>query len=238
MEVVEQPRSFMQKMMFMRPKTDVTFFNPLKVHVQSTVTFDTLELRGKDFRLMNVQEYNRTLDGKVYAFTDYNLAFVPVGGDTQKVKLRVVPNGGTAKIEGREFSMLVLSLDYQQAYDQGLMDVIKDAQASKIWEVSDDGMDGDKKVREPSKTLYARLNDNTDSFRPTVFTATDQNGDGEFQESEIKKTTIEYWDFGREFDVADKITATEFYFIEVNREDGYIQMWKGTEVNEARIGVI
>ena len=242
MEAVANKQSFWAYLTG-KPKTvTVKFFDPLKIKVHASVRINTLALEGKEFFLESVSEYTRQVGTKAFVFTDYNLRHVPVSGEDIKVKLRIVPIHGARDEDGQKYNMLLLVKDYEDGWSEGLDATIQEAQQTKRWIVHLEGPEDGLPEGSAEDHEYFRMNDNERPVEATVGTIADDDNSGTLEANEITHRLATYWDFGREVPLPGGNSQTEFYFVEYEKDmDGDVErvlMWKGTELNEAKIVVV
>ena len=107
----------------------------------------------------------------------------------------------------------MLSLDDSFSYDQGMLDVVRDK--SGLLRIDD--------LSDPKNVAcddFWRIGGITESC--VVHLSIHSNtGKGE--------ADIESWDYSRLIDV-DGIETEEFLFVEMNLQDGFLEIWRGCEV--------
>ena len=57
------------------------------------------------------------------------------------------------------------------------------------------------------------------------------------ESGKLKEAVIEFWDFSRLIDV-EGVETEEFVFVEMNKADGWFQIWRGIEVAPGKIAVL
>ena len=87
-------------------------YNPLSMKCGSFVAVDELDYRGKDFRVVEIQEYDHALGGKHFKLVNYVLQ-----ADQEVVRLRAVPSK-----DG--FKAMLMNLYDDCAYNEGLHNVV------------------------------------------------------------------------------------------------------------------
>lgn len=54
---------------------------------------------------------------------------------------------------------------------------------------------------------------------------------------EVTDAAIEYWDYSRLTDI-EGVETEEFIFVEMNKADGWFEIWRGIEVAAGKIAVV
>jgi hypothetical protein len=205
-------------------------YNPLGSKVNGVVNIDNLDYRDHRFTVKEIKEYSIGLGGSNHKMVDYVLQSRPIGKPDLTVRLRVVPNPDAAsRITHRA---LVLELYDELAYNEGLHDVVRDDTKKFI-------VDDDKDDENPDNDTHDefwRVNDVGISYVSNVKTLADTDGDGTVRSNEIQKSQIEFWDYSR-ITEQDGVDLEQFLFVEMNKKDGWFQIWKGAEVIPERIEV-
>src|SRR5438132_212790 len=150
------------------PPVQERTFNPMKAKIGSAVSLNDIDLKQYDFFVQEMRQYERTIEGKQFLFTDYVLSAQPLKGDAVLVRLRVNPTGQTDG--GPANNVLVLRLFDEMAYDKAFHGVVTDT-TRKI-EVTDNNV----------PETYVRINDVQGSYQATVAVVRDANQDGKVEE--------------------------------------------------------
>jgi len=167
-------------------------------------------------RCLIVAEARQYSGGPHCPMVDYLLVRNPPG--TPPLRLRVMPSeNGTST-----HRTLVLSLYDDLPFNEGLLAVVRD-DTKRL--VTDDGSKPESHVQDE----FWRVNDRDGSHINRVAVRT---GDGKTDE-----TTVEFWDFSRLIDI-DGVETEEFVFVEMNKESGWFQIWRGIEVASGKIAVV
>jgi len=203
------------------------YYNPLKAKVGNAVTIDEMDLRDLNFFIKEVREYKRSISGQQFLFVDYVLLARPLGGEDKWVRLRLNPVDDPERVAGLTHQVLLLHLDDEMAYNEELHKVCNDT--TKKFQVLQDGA---------VKEEFFRINDVTGSYKARVSVLKDLDSDGTVEESEVRKTNIEYWDYWREYKDEAGQPVTEFLFIEMDASNGWFQLWKGQEVDPQHVLVM
>jgi hypothetical protein len=200
------------------------YYNPLHARIGSAVTLDEVEWRDLNFFVLSIQEYNRTIGGKEFRFVDYTLVARPLGGDKVLVRLRLMPVDDPDQVAGVAHHVLLLRLDDDMPYNEGLHQIVKDN--AKKFQVRED----DKVQAE-----YVRINDVSTPYKAEVTVVRDVNLDKRVTRDEIEKRRVEYWDYWRELKDEAGQPRREFLFVEMDGENGWFQIWKGSEIDPQRV---
>jgi hypothetical protein len=150
----------------------------------------------------------------------------PLGGDKVVVRLRLMPVDDPDQAAALTHHVLLLRLDDDRPYDEGLHQVVKDD--TKKFQVLED----DKVQAE-----YLRLNDVSNPYQAEVTIVRDVNLDKHVTRDEIEKRRVEYWDYWREVKDEAGQPRREFLFVEMDGENGWFQIWKGSEIDPKRVVV-
>lgn len=241
MEFISKKRSFIDILLCRPVEQEVKFYNPLNIGIGKVIEIKYPEYDGKDFRIENVYEYTRELNGRTFIHCCYDLVSKS-GGTAERVRLLANPIKGASAEDAYPYSLLLLKLDHEQQWDDSMTPVLEDACDNKQWVVDDDGKDDDgNQVREPYHDVYYRLNDLVDPYEAEVAEIEDEDGNGKFDPSEVRTRTVTYYDFARQVEDVPGVENTEFYIVEKDgsvEEEGYITMWKGDEIDPSRITVL
>ena len=203
------------------------FYNPLKARIGNSVTIDTLELRDYNFFLREIREYQRSIGGQEFLFSDYVLLARPLQGDDIWVRLRLNPVDDAKRVAGLTHHILLLQLCEEMAYNEDFYGVVTDTTGK--FQVLQEGQ-----VTEE----YWRIHDVTSAYKARVSVVQDVNNDNKVEMDEVGKQDLEYWDYWREIKDEAGQPVTEFLFIEMDGNNGWFQLWKGREFDPERVLVI
>lgn len=205
-------------------------YNPINgARVGGSVTIDRMDCRGLNFFVKEIKEYNVHLNGK--KFTDYVLLARPLGLPDMWVRLRLVPD--ESGLNKMTHTVLLLSQYDSLAYNEGLHGVVQDK--SKKF-VVDDTKNDDNPAND-THDEYFRVGDVGSSYTATVKTLKDENSDGKVEESEVKHSQLEFWDYHRMAKI-DGVDEEQFLFVEMNKDDGWFTLWQGVEISPERVDAI
>jgi hypothetical protein len=78
----------------------------------------------------------------------------------------------------------------------------------------------------------------TDSYKAEVSVLRDVNSDGRVDRDEVEKVRLEYWDYWRETKDEAGLPLRQYLFVEMDRDTGWFQLWRGQEIDPQRVLVI
>lgn len=208
---------------FQKP-VEESVFNPLRAKVGSAVTISELDLGEYNFFVREIREYRRKIGMKNFYSVDYVLLARPLGQDDVHVRVRILPVDDPERAAGLSHHALLLRLDDELAYDEEFLAVVNDDTGK--FQVLQDG-----NVEEE----YYRVNDLRSPYQAWVTVVQDLDGDKKAEQDEIEKFPLEYWDYWRETKDEVGISFRQFLFVELNKNDGWIQIWKGQELDPQKV---
>lgn len=200
------------------------YYNPLRARIGSAVTLDDVERRDLNFFVQSIHEYKRSIGGQEFRFVDYVLVARLLGGDKILVRLRLMPVDDPDQVAGVAHHVLLLQLDDDLPYDEGLHKVVNDG--TKKFQVLEDS---------EVQAEYVRINDVGTPYQADVTIVRDVNLDKHVTRDEIEKRRVEYWDYWREVKDEAGQPQREFLFVEMDGENGWFQIWKGSEIDPKRV---
>lgn len=200
------------------------YYNPLKARIGSAATLDEMEWRDLNFFVLSIHEYKRKIGGQEFRFVDYALMARPLGGEKIIVRLRLMPVDDPDQTAGVAHHVLLLRLDDDLPYDEGLHKVVTDG-TRKFQVLEDDQVQAE----------YVRINDVDAPYRAEVTIVRDANLDKHVTRDEIENRRLEYWDYWREVKDEAGQPRREFLFVEMDGENGWFQIWKGSEIDPKRV---
>jgi hypothetical protein len=185
-------------------------YNPLSAKCGSFVAVDELDFRGKEYRIVEIRQYDHAIGGRRFQLTDYVLR-----AGEEVVRLRVVPGG-------KQWRPMLLTLYDDLAYDQGLHDVVRDDTLKFVVDDAEAGLHEE----------YWRVEEVRDSYkaRVTVLCGNDASA------PQSAAAEVEYWDYWRDTEV-DGAKVTQYLYVEMNLDTGWFQIWRGMETDPERIMV-
>jgi hypothetical protein len=202
------------------------YYNPLRARIGSAVTLDEMAWRDLNFFVLSITEYKRTIGPQEFRFVDYTLVARPLGGDKVVVRLRLMPVDDPEQAAGVTHHVLLLQLEDDLPYDKGLHQV-----------VNDDTMRFQVREDDKVQAEYTRLNDVRSPYKAELAIVRDVNLDKHVTRDEIEKRHVEYWDYWREVPDEAGQPRREFLFVEMDGENGWFQIWKGSEIDPRRVMV-
>jgi hypothetical protein len=206
---------------------ELHYYNPLKAKVGSSILINDIDLRDFNFFIKEIRQYSRVLSGKQFLFVDYVLLARPLHGDDVWVRLRLNPVDDPDAAAGLTHTALLLRLYDEMAYDEGLYKVVTDT--TKKFQVLENGQVAEE---------YWRINDVTSSYQAKVTVLKDENKDGQVDKEEVETVELEYWDYWR--DSTDEVgqPVRQYLFVEMNRANGWFQLWRGQELDPQKVMVM
>lgn len=202
------------------PREESKIFNPIGSKIGNNILIDSLDYRGLNFFVKEIREHTVILSSKKYRFVDYILAACSLKGDDVLVKLRLLPQNASYKA-------VVLHLYDEFGYNDDFKAVVNDK--SKKFNVDDDEINLHEE--------YWRINDVGISLESRYLSLVDENNDGKVNANELISGKMEFWDYSR-LTTIDSVEIEQFLFVEMNKEDGWFQIWRGTEVPSEKIEVL
>lgn len=201
----------------------IAFYNPLDLRAGSAEPISYSngpEFADFDFTAQEMREYTRRIGAQDFQFTDYVLRGVNKKGfDADKamtIRLRAVPNQAGAH------DTLLLKLYDEFAFAEDFLNVVKDD--TGIFEAKDD---------KTGKTdSFSRINDLRESYQAVVLVVSETTPDGKAANGKASAMKLEYWDYWRDMDIGGGNKAKEFFFVEMNSDTGWFQLWRGREFFE------
>lgn len=212
------------------PAQELRVYNPLKLRLGSSVTINSIDLRDKNFKVVGVRENNRWIGGTKFQSVDYDLMTPPVGREKpEKVRLRLNPLEHPDPVSGLTHNVVVLSLYYECGYQDGINNGIDGAVNAGT---------GEFEIDWEGKRKYWRIGDLKTPYTTRVKVLQDLDGNGQVEADEVKESVVEYWDYHTELLDEASQKYLEFLFVERSTEEGWWQIWKGSEVDPDRVSVV
>jgi hypothetical protein len=198
----------------------LAFDNPLDLRIGSAVPVayaNGPQFANYDFSVQEIREYNRQIGGQEFRFTDYVLRGVNTksfdANDVLTLRVRAVPNQA-----GSHDALLLRPYD-EFAFAEDFLDVLKDA--AGVFEVTDDSSG--------AKETFTRINNLREPVQAAVLIVAATTPDGKAAPGKAVPLKLEYWDYWRDLDIGGGNTAKEFFFVEMNSDTGWFQLWRGRE---------
>lgn len=207
--------------------SELRYYNPLKARIGVSVTIDTVELRDLNFFLQEIREYRRRIGPQEFTFVDYSLLARPLKGDDVALRLRLNPVANRTHSAGRDYHVLMLRLDDEFEYSADFEKLLNDK--SGLFQIRQDDV---------VKEEFERLHGLKTPFKATVSYLRDINQNHHIERDEIDTLELKYWDFSRQVKDEAGQPFEEYLFVEMDGETGWIQIWRGVEMDPTKILVI
>lgn len=201
-------------------------FNPLRAKIGGAVVIDDIEWRDRNFLLREIRVYSRKIEGKEFLFADYEAVERTTKGEETLIRVRVNP-AADAQYSGIPHQALLLSLEDDLAYDEGLHSVVKDT--TKKFQILQDGR---------VTAEFTRLHDLSEPYHAEVTVLADENQNRRIDRDEVKTVRLDYWDYSRDVPDAAGQPRKEYLFVEMDTGDGWFQIWRGTEIDPNKVSVM
>jgi hypothetical protein len=210
---MKEKRTLWQMLTQKEAPEEFKHYNPLHAKLGSAAVIDLADYTGLNFFIRGLHEFTREINGDKFQFVDYELVARPVEGDDVIVRLRLNPTDG--KTDLSHHTLLMSYYDSLQ-YDKGFHDIVKDNQEFNI--NSDDG-----------EEKYWRVGGVKDTQKCKVAIITEGN---------VKEMKMDYWDFSRMTQDEAKQEFEQFLFVEMDKDSGQFEMWRGQMIDPHRITII
>lgn len=196
--------------------------NPLKIKAGQYVNLNALDYSGQ-FQVTAMEEWTRSIRGNTHKFVDYCLSQLNPGGEPVQMRIRMNPTA-VKQVVGMSQKILALKLDADMEYNEGLHDLLKE-DTGKFEEYDDDKLTAE----------WWRINDVSGQYDADILSVNDKNGDGKVTADETSRRKIVYWDFWREIVTEGGNKQVQYCFVEMDAKTGWMQIWKGAEIDESEI---
>tara|TARA_Y100000034_G_scaffold133174_1_gene197962 strand:+ start:1261 stop:1998 length:738 start_codon:yes stop_codon:yes gene_type:complete len=220
------------------------FKNPLGKKIGTAFTIDDPEYSDDNFRLEAIREVKRTIGDEDFYYSDYDLLSKDGDHETnRRVRLRFCPLADPDPDSGQTHCVLLLhtfdEFEYEEGFHKGIL--LGQMQDGNDW-VDDPAFEGgfcvdDESDGEVDSTFW-RVNDVRGAHEATVKTVADTDGDGTAEIEEVKESQVIYWDYWRETKDEVGDTITDFVFVDMDEDTGYLTLWRGQEVDPNRVVVL
>lgn len=201
-------------------------FNPLRAKIGGALVIDDIEWRDRNFLLREIRVYSRQIEGKEFLFADYEAVERTTQGEETLIRVRVNPTAD-AQYSGIAHHALLLTLEDDLAYDQGLHNVVKDT--TKKFQILQDGQ---------VTAEFTRLHDLSEPYHAEVTVLADDNQNHRIDRDEVKTVRLDYWDYARDVPDAAGQIRKEYLFVEMDTGDGWFQIWRGMEIDPNKVSVM
>lgn len=190
---------------------ELKMFNPLKLKIGDFVSIDAKDLYGKQLAVSELDVYERTLGGEKFEFINYVL----LDDENKPVNLRLHPIKDSDPYGKKHCDVLVVLPDSEMAYDK---DFHENVLPTGVLEVKDE--------KGELLATFQRVGESKEPYSAVV-TVLDN------PDSPPRKERYTYWDYVRETEEK----TTQFYFVEMNEDNGWFQMFVGFPVDEQDVKV-
>lgn len=217
------------------------FYNPYKIKVGSFFKIDNIDYEDYNFEMVALREVKRPLPDGDRFICDYDLLARDSDGNEVPLRLRLVPIDNPDG-EMDHHAILLHRVD-EFGYDEDWHKSL-----AEPWENPDTNeneytmflnvVDADGNIVEengqPVQDQFWRVNDVTTEWEAETALIRDKDNDGQVEESEVDRHKTWYWDYWRQT-VVDEVETMEFYIIEMDGDSGYFELWRGFQIDPARI---
>lgn len=197
--------------------------NPLKLKVGSPVLVDELDHRQLSFKVLEIRQL--LVNGEQYHKDDLIFIVDYIIGDipSQVFRLiRLIPDS-THEIG---FHTILTSQYHDQGYSEDFLNTLND-ESGEFVEITA----GVETAR------YWRIDEIEGPVHMHTKVLTDRNKDGRVDPNEVQDRSLSTWDFHRNT-LIDGVEMEEFLFAEMDGENGWFTLWRGTEIHPERIHVL
>ena len=204
------------------------FWNPGHAKIGDGVSIETTEDRNKPFLVEGIREYTRNYKGEKVIHTAYDLAYQPLGGDKERVRLLYMPLAETDR-RGRNFIVLMLKQTDSMEYDEGLHTALDPSRENKPdngeFQVFDD--------QDPPQLTenWWRVDDQRGPNRVDVAVVKAPRDGHKLSRADIVQETSQYWDFNRTVKSEGGVEYPEYQFYEMRDRDHYMWGYRGEEID-------
>ncbi len=214
--------------------TEEKFLNPLDVRVGDVVTLDALDLRDLDFQVTQFRVVNRLIGGREFPLVDYYLRHRSITHKSAEIHylLRFIPLDDPDPAAGLTHTTFLLHMVEESEHNDAVLAVLaEDNGYTYHTEKVADEATGD--VEWEPQEFPSRVNDISLPYDCQVDIVKDENHDGEVEDDEVESHKLTLWDFWRVISVEGGDDVTEYLFVEIDQEDGWTELFVGTEVDQA-----
>lgn len=195
---------------------ELRVFNPLKARIGDFLVVtgvpELLERNMKNLEIREIDAATVTVGAHEFKHTDY----LGYDGDNW-VALRVNPIQDASPQSVRQADVLLLFPDWEGEYDENLHENVL---PSGVLEVKDENGN--------VVATYQRLNDVKEPYKTKVEIVKDSK-------TEFPKIDhLSVWDFGRTLEDG----TVEYYFVEMDKESGWFQMFRGISIADTNIMLV
>jgi hypothetical protein len=201
-------------------------FNPLRAKIGNALVIDNIEWRDRNFLVREIRIYSRRIEGQEFLFADYAATERTTKGEETSIRARLNP-AADAHFSEIPHHALLLALEDDLAYDQGLHDVVRDT--TKKFQILQDG----KITAE-----FMRLHDLSEPYHAEVTVLVDEDQNKRIDRDEVKTIKVDYWDYARDVPDAAGQPEKEYLFVEMDKDTGWFQIWRGKEIDPRKVSIM
>ena len=218
--------------------TEEKFLNPLDVRIGDVVSLDALDLRDLDFQVTQFRVVTRLIGGREFPFVDYYLRHRSITHKSAEIHylLRFIPLDDPDLAEGRTHTIFLLHMVEEFEHNDAVLAVLAEDNGYTYHTEAvpdENGVTGD--VEWKAQEFPTRVNDISLPYDCQVAIIKDEDHDGEVEEDEVESHKLTLWDFWRVISAESGGDMTEYLFVEIDQEDGWTELFVGTEVDQAII---
>lgn len=196
------------------------YANPAKIKVGEAMVLNTLDFSHLLFKVAEIQEWKRIVEGNTRSFTDYCL--VSVGDPDTQVILRMIPTSAASDAASTH-NCVGLTKFFECGWDnederKGILQGLEDPQGKMVFQA---GTENEK--------VFWRIN-SKEPYDCDVTILADRNGNGKIEKDEVSHAKIRMWDFYCK-NTKDGVEVTEFLYVHHDLQARDFVMWLGEEVN-------
>jgi hypothetical protein len=230
-----------------RNKRDMTplelqYHNPLEAKVSCCVTLeDEPELKDIRFFIEKIAVYRTQIGSDKHFHTDYCLKGTSLSMDKPvRLRLRLVKDEDSTNRIGHKFQLLHLYDDFGYNEDffnciieNGSCDPDWDAENEFTFKVNYD--DENKELEIPRR--YWRVDNAIEPYIARQTTLVDDDGNGKIDDDELEHRETSYWDFSRMTEGDGEGEVEEYLWIEMDNDDRYFNLFRGSEILASQVRV-
>jgi hypothetical protein len=210
---------------------ELQYFNPMKLVVGRHVTLDhESAVRGIDFTVTGIFVYETNIGDRKFYHTDYDLVGQSLS-ETAPIKMRMRLEQDENQPDGYKIQMF--RLFEELGSDKTFYEMLnaEDENGEHVFLINNDG---DTDLETPWK--YWRIDDITEPYQAEVVEMKDADRSGSIEDSELKRRSVEFWDFSRETtDAETNEPFVELFWVEMDKDSGYFKMYLGKDVRAFQV---
>lgn len=185
------------------PREEDDLYNPLRLHIGDFVSFQTVDLSGGNWSVVEVAEYQRVAGDETFPMANYGLR-----EGNRRLVLRAVP--GQEEVSAPD--LLVLKVFEEMGFSQEVAEAVK---SNEFYVDEDDG----------TRIVYQPLSDcGEEGWLARCRTVTDSR-------RTARSSEIRYWDYFRKGSMdRGEMAGDVFFFVEIDQETGWTRMLEGSRI--------